>query len=309
MSDFWFHRAVPASVLKVTGEDAARFLQGQGSADVMGEPGLCRHTLWLDHRGRVRGDSHVLRRGGEDFLLVSHGTPAQVLCSRFDSFIVADDVEIEVLTDRVLVTVGADSLPSVPAMAGFPLPADGGFSTPGQAFHGFDESAGDPVFRIPRGAPDSVDCLLRPAAADAFVAWLRRNGARERPSADLEVMRIEKGIPRVPRDLGPNETPYEGGLGDRVCLTKGCFLGQEVVARQARLGRCPRFLARVRGGVKLDTNKVYPIFQGGSSAGELRSIAHAGSGFIGLALLRRATRKSDAPLRVGGDEGEVVEVL
>lgn len=309
MPGFWFHRASPAAVLAVAGEDAPRFLQGQGSADLSGPVGSCQYTLWLDHRGRVQGDSHALRTGEEAFLLVSAGTPGADLRSRFDSFIVADDVEIEERTGKVLFTLGGARLAPVLEAAGVRLPSAGAFSTG----EGAAEGSGLPpeafFFRIARGAPDCVECLFDADAAPAVAAWLERNGAEECPFSDLEAMRIAARIPAVPRDIGPGETPFDGGLGDVVCLTKGCFLGQEVAARQARLGRWPKILVRVEGSVKVDTDKAYPVFSDCQEVGELRSSVYQGFGLSGLALVKRSALGGSAVVNLSAEGGEPLRVV
>ncbi len=309
MPDLWFHRAPPAALLAVTGEDAARFLQGQGSADLSGPEGACRYTLWLDHRGRVQGDSHVLRTGEEAFLLVSTGTSAAGLRARFVSFIVADDVEIEERAGWVLLSLGGTGLAPVLEAAGIRLPAEGAFSSA----EGAAEDSGLPpealFFHIPRGAPDCFECLVDVANADAVTAWLERGGAQERPFSGLEAMRIAARIPSVPRDIGPAETPFDGGLGGFVCLTKGCFLGQEVAARQARLGRWPKTLVRVEGSAKVDTAKTYPVFSGGREAGELRSSVYKGFELSGLALVKRSVLGESTVLHLSAEGGEPLRIV
>lgn len=309
MPDLWFHRASPSAVLVVAGEDAPRFLQGQGSADLSGPEGSCRYTLWLDHRGRVQGDSYVLRTGEEAFLLVSTGTPAPALRARFDSFIVADDVEIDQRAGKILFTLGGAGMAPALNRAGVRLPDAGSFSTGECAV----EDAGFPpeafFFRMARGASDSVECLVDAAAADAFAEWLARAGADERPFSDLEALRIAARIPAVPRDIGPGETPFDGGLGDFVCLTKGCFLGQEVAARQARLGRWPKLLVGVEGSVKVDTEEAYPVFAEGKEVGELRSSVYRGFGLSGLALVKRSASGGEAALYLSAEGGEPLRVL
>src|ERR1700677_2778810 len=90
----------PACLLKASGPDAAAFLQGQFSNDLSRiAPGEAVYGLWLDRKGRVIADSHVVRDliGGQ-FWIASISSPAAVVMRRLVDFIIADDVTIEHVT-------------------------------------------------------------------------------------------------------------------------------------------------------------------------------------------------------------------
>jgi folate-binding protein YgfZ len=101
---------------------------------------------------------------------------------------------------------------------------------------------------------------------------------------EAEWERINHGVPAVPRDLDAVTTPLAGGMLDAVSFTKGCYLGQEVVARQQRLGRSPQRLVRLRGRGVLEVGRSLEV--DGDPAGEVRSVARQGEVTIGLALMR-----------------------
>ncbi len=68
------------------------------------------------------------------------------------------------------------------------------------------------------------------------------------PVSDMELMRIQADIAAVPRDIGPDDLPNEGGLEKiAISYTKGCYLGQEVMARLKSMGQVRRQLLRVTG--------------------------------------------------------------
>jgi folate-binding protein YgfZ len=89
----------------------------------------------------------------------------------------------------------------------------------------------------------------------------------------------------VPRDIGPDDLPNEGGL-DAVAIsyTKGCYLGQEVMARLKSMGQVRRQLLRVTGA---GAPPALPatLYNGPKRMGELRSAAADGESFVGFALL------------------------
>src|SRR5579859_932341 len=88
---------LPGCVLRVSGSEAATFLQGQFTNDLGNmSPGQPVYGLWLDRKGRVIADSSVIALPGlTDFRVISLGSPAAAVAKRLGDFIVADDVAIE----------------------------------------------------------------------------------------------------------------------------------------------------------------------------------------------------------------------
>jgi hypothetical protein len=107
------------------------------------------------------------------------------------------------------------------------------------------------------------------------------------PRSQWEAERIEAGIIRVPEDIGPGELPNEGGLEkEAISYSKGCYLGQETVARLRAMGQVRRSLYRIRGRGDLPSSGSVALFQSGRRVGELRSRAPDGAGgWVGFALM------------------------
>lgn len=133
-------------------------------------------------------------------------------------------------------------------------------------------------------------------------ARARFGDARELGHGEIETMRICDAIPAVPIDIGPSDLPNEGGLeAEAISFTKGCYLGQEVMARLKSMGKVRRRLLRVRGG--LDANAAWPtaptaVLAGAKQIGELRSVARDenGRGWIGFAMLSLMNLAANATL-------------
>ena len=119
----------------------------------------------------------------------------------------------------------------------------------------------------------------------------------ELSSKTLESIRMEAGVPAVPVDLGPGDLPHEGGLDQvAVSYSKGCYLGQEVMAR-LRTGKIRRRLFRVAGAGLPPEGRPTPLFQAGRRCGELRSaVPDATGGWLGLAMLTLLGLDGTAPL-------------
>lgn len=273
----------PAAVLAITGEDAADFLQNQGTADLRGADGLCRYSLFLDHKGLVHGDAYVLRRDEESFRLVSYAAPASMLAEKLNRHIIADDVEIEDLTNRYQLVASRSEPPRWPEEL---TPESGCFQEDagGYWFRGRLLGRHDYEFLLPRGKSLPWECpALEPAEA--------------------ERLRIEDGIPLVGVDVDARHTPLDAGLLSCIAFDKGCYLGQEVVARQHRLGRSSRKLVRFRAADSA-LEKGMELSVGGRSVGEVTSLAPVEDGWVGLAMVKAKLDPQDLARSYGWTDCE-----
>ncbi len=235
-------RLAPAdtAVVRVTGEDAAAFLQGQCSADL-------RHValtdaLWLNRKGRVLAHTVIAKQAYGSFLLLCPHLPAADLIAVVTANVIADDV---VATDESSAwqrLVGWGAEPAIP---------------------------GAKVFATKRFGVAAWDIL-----APIGVAVTGESASL----GGLDTLRIAAGVPAVPADCGAGEFPQECGLDAWVSYTKGCYLGQEVMARIQSMGSLRRILRRVSGPVSVGQELKTPE---GKVAGTVRSA----SGEAGLALV------------------------
>jgi folate-binding protein YgfZ len=279
----------PACLLRIHGPDAAPFLQGQFTND-LGKiaPGQSVYGLWLDRRGRVLADSQVIASDGpEEFWVASVLSPAPLVARRLGEFIVADDVQIDDETGgwRGVALIG---------------PGTGAWLAAG--------TRAGLVFPGRRAAGESWEWIHR--ATDADAVGLALAGAPAADPGEIERRRIAAGIPSVPADIGPGELPNEGGLdAGAISYSKGCYLGQEVMARLKSTGRVRRTLVRVRGpGVPPPLPAA--LWRGGNREGELRSAAPDpdGGGYAGLALVAAAVGRDGGRLAVAAGAAPTVEI-
>jgi folate-binding protein YgfZ len=275
----------PAAVLRVFGEDSFSFLQGQFSNDLrtLERDEQAVYGLWLNHKGRVMADSFVWRAEKNDFLVLSYFAAAQVIRDRLEAFVIADDVSIDDVTDQWRgITIFGDEL----VEASEP-PSVRSFSFAGR-----------------RTTSPHREYLFEGESETLVQA--RVNGRRELTALEIERLRIEEGIAAVPFDIGAGELPNEGGLeASAISYTKGCYLGQEVMARLKSMGQVRRRLLRVQGSTPVPPSPV-SLFQGDRRIGELRTHVPTADGFIGLALVSLLNlRREDALSFSPGGEGVV----
>jgi folate-binding protein YgfZ len=264
----------PACVLRASGPDAATFLQGQFTNDLSkAGPGQAVYGLWLDRKGKVIGDSHVIQApDGQGYTIISMGSPAEAIRSHLGDHIIADEVEI---------------LDETPAWRGIVL-----LGTGTGAWLAAAPRAGL-FFPGRRESGENWEWILPEVDAAGALGLLA--GARVAGGAEVERRRILSGIPSVPADIGPSDLPNEGGLDlQAISYSKGCYLGQEVMARIKSLGRVRRRLVRVSG-----SGTVPPLpsglWLGERREGEIRSATGDPAGFAGLALLSVTSLEAGGP--------------
>jgi folate-binding protein YgfZ len=158
---------------------------------------------------------------------------------------------------------------------------------------------------------DGFDCLVAANAVDDLLTRLVAWGAVPVRDALLEERRILAGFPRLGAEIDDKTLPQEVRLDElgAVSFTKGCYLGQETVARVHFRGHANRYLAgvaleRVPGALPAE------LTAGGRPAGRLTSACwwEAGGCFAGLAVLRRSVQPGATVLAADGAAGTVREL-
>ncbi len=266
----------PSATLSIRGPDANSFLQGQFTNDINRPNGSSTYGLWLNQKGKTLADSFVLRRVADDFLVLSKFSPAAEIRQRLEAYIIADEVTVtdETTAWRAIDLWGPQADQIAQSLFGA-LPADGFFGRANNAL----------IFRG-RSSRENGFTLLCPAVevTELFSRALA-SGATESDANAMATTRIIQGLPAVPADIGPSDLPNEGGLDEvAISFTKGCYLGQEVMARLKNLGQVRRRLHVVEGPGAVPPHGS-EISQNGKRVGEFRSAARRDDGFVAFAML------------------------
>src|ERR1043166_5761225 len=262
--------------LRVSGEDRVRFLNGQLTNDIRAaSDSHALEACILNAKGRI--DAHVfVTRRGDSFLLDADAQLRETLRPRLERYIIADDVQVEDVTERLSI------------------------------LH---------VLRSERpaaGAESSVTAAVR-FAAPGWDVWVPRE-ARDQMLTELseqfgfcdsdcaEIFRIEQGIPRWGAELTPEIIPTEADLESR-CINyeKGCYIGQEVISRMKLSGQrnkrlcglVSRAAGRLAPGMRL-----YTTGEEGKEVGWVTSAAQSArlDRNIGLGYVKRGFNSTGATL-------------
>lgn len=279
MTPVYGYEYKPAAHLLATDEDAADFLQSQFSNDLQPfKPGSCVYGLWLDVKGKVIADSFVLCEGEAQFRILSERSPASVISDKLERHIIADDVVIERLPEGSAIAVIGSEAATVLQALEMQLPEEGTFIRKNGVFIYRGRRSPEPGFELWCDSVETISDLRK---------RLIREGVTFVSAHEVELMRLAAGIPSIPAEIGPSDLPGEGALiNNGVSLTKGCYLGQEVVARMHNVGRAQRALFLVSGSGDVPECPMAVYDNNSRQLGELRSAFSTGEGWQGVALLK-----------------------
>ena len=285
--------------LALTGSDAKTFLQGQITNDIESlEPGHGCYAALLTPKGKMLGDLRVLDLGGE-LLLSCERAALQDLFNMIRRYKLGSDVELHKRT----VEMGELSLigPEARRVAGAEALGPDEHDTMRARL------GGHPVVLVTTDV--GVDVFCDAERTEDVCRALVADGAIEVSEAAAELLRIERGRPRYGVDLDDSVIPQEAGLNERaVSFTKGCYVGQETVARLFYRGKPNRHLRGLRLSAPAGTGE--PLRLGEKEVGRVASTAVSPlHGPIALALVRREATPGDT-LAVGDGEitAEVAEL-
>jgi len=283
--------------LALGGGEAKAFLQGQVTNDVEAlTPGRGCYAALLSPKGKMLGDLRILD-AGEELLLDTERPALQAIFNVLHRARLGFDVELRKRTlERGLLSLAG---PDARLLAGAEaLPHE-------EHAHAPVELDGTDARAIVTDL--GVDLLCDARDTEALAASLRGRGAVAVPEAALETLRVERGRPRYGVDLDETTIPQEAGLNERaVSFAKGCYVGQETVARLHYKGKPNRHLRGLRLSAPLASGTELTL--DGKPVGRLGSVVDSPAhGPIALALVRREAEPG-ATLAAGDATATVVEL-
>jgi folate-binding protein YgfZ len=287
--------------LVARGADRRDFLDRMASADLARlAPGGGAATYFLERTGRMIDRAVVLERGDEAWLLGSEGR-AEALVAWLSRHVIADDVTIEDRTDATFqVTILGEAAADAVARLGV---------GDARALARWEHR---PAGVVPNAfvvrAEDVGGAGYHVVGARGEEGAVRsRLGAIPRLSPDdYRALRVTAGVPEWGAEYGERTIPLEARQTDHVSFTKGCYVGQEVVARLHNYRRVKRSLVRVR--VHGDVRPGDAVLDAGREVGVLTSVAVAGAHALALGYVEAGLETPGRRLVAGAARAEL-EVL
>jgi folate-binding protein YgfZ len=291
--------------LALSGAGAVEFLNGQVTNELAGlAPGAGCYAAFLTHKGKMLGDLRILAVSSDsdpaamELLLDTERTALQALFDMIRRYKVGFDVELHkrTLETGLLSLIGPDAavIAGAEQLSG--------------TEHANEPVEVGPISALAARSDVGVDLICDEADTTALTAALLERGAAAVSEPSVECLRIERGRPRFGIDLDQTVMPQEAGINERaVSFTKGCYVGQETVARLHYRGKPNRHLRGLRLTEPASMGEELRL--GERTVGRLASSTVSPQlGAIALALVRREAGPG-AVLGVGGHaSGEVVEL-
>ncbi|HVW47231.1 MAG TPA: glycine cleavage T C-terminal barrel domain-containing protein [Solirubrobacterales bacterium] len=282
--------------IDVLGPDAAEYLQGQLTNDVEAlGVGEGQYAALLDRKGHMQTDLRVLRVAADAILLDTEPETKDAALRHLTMYSIGRDVAVgDATAERAFVSLIG---PRAAEVAGTPpLPEFANEAT---------KVAGVDVLAV--GTRDGIDLLLPPDERERVVGALLDAGAVEVSPEAVEILRVERGVPRFGAEMDAGTMPAEAAIvEDAVSFTKGCYIGQETVARLHYKGRPNRHLRGLRLSGAAAPGAALRL--GDKEVGTLGgAVVSPALGPIGLAIVRREAEPG-TQLTVGED-GVTAEVV
>jgi folate-binding protein YgfZ len=275
--------------LLVRGAEAAEYLQGQLTNDIEKlEPGEGCYAALLDRKGHMQADMRVLRSAEDEIWIDVEAVALEATRRHLQTYKIGRDVEVEDVTAErtILSLIG----PRSAEVAGSPpLPE-----------HSCEELTVAGIACLAVGTPGGIDLIAATAETERLVAVLREAGAAEVAAEAAEILRVEAGTPRFGFEMDTSTMPAEAGIVERaVDFEKGCYIGQETVARLHYKGKPNRHLRGLRLSAPAPAGAVLEL--GDREVGVLGgSCVSPALGPIALAIVRREAEPG-SELTVGED--------
>jgi folate-binding protein YgfZ len=282
--------------LTVSGAEAAEYLQGQLTSDVEAlEPGEGQYAALLDRKGHMQADMRVLRPTVEELWIDTEPEGLEATRKHLGMYKIGREVEVaDATAERAILSLIGPRTVEIAGTAALPE-------------HACEPASIEGVDCLAVGTAGGVDLIAVAADAERLREALLGAGAVEVGAEAVEILRIEAGTPRFGAEMGAETMPAEAGIVERaVSFTKGCYIGQETVARLHYKGKPNRNLR----GLRLSG----PAPAGASLRLGEKQVGVVGSacvspalGPIALAIVRREAEPGDE--LVVGEDGVTARVV
>jgi folate-binding protein YgfZ len=246
--------------LRLTGADRRDYLQGLLTNDIaaLGANQGCYAAL-LTAQGRMIADMYVVETGAA-VLLDLEPALGDTVCAHLERFIFSEDAQVAnvTVTTAQIGVFGPAAARTIASVLGAGARADELDGLPILASRSVHRDGSDVlvVRRDDLGVP-GFDLVVERTHAAALVAALGRAGAVPLDDAAADVLRVEYGRPRFQQDMSDDTIPLEAGIEERaISMTKGCYVGQEIIIRVLHRGHGR--VAKKLVGLTLDPSAVVP---------------------------------------------------
>ena len=274
--------------LKVTGEDAIDLLDRLSTNDFkLLEPGGGISTVLTTNKGRIIDLLRILQREDDLLMITSPGTAARV-AEWIEFYTFVEDIEVEDVTATTSqwLVAGEGAMDAV---------AEAGFDTDGlnESLSNATRGESSTIVRTMLGEFPAYELIT--LASEGTLSF----GAEYLGRPELAQLRVEQGVPAYPQEMNEDRNPLESLLKPHISFNKGCYIGQEVVARLNTYDRVQRFLCQLIVDDEATVDTGAAVLVEGDQVGEITTSAPG----LALAYLRKRFYEDGLRVEVSSNEG------
>ena len=296
------------TIIKLVGKDCLDFLHRVSTNEVKNlSPFYKKNTIFLNEKGRIIARTTLIVFDGEYWLL-SDPDPNVRLLSWVNKFIISEDIRTENYSSRfsMLELVGPQAESFLMLLIGNEINRLGNdefrrFDVDGFTFYLFRslENHSTVFFKFLVDKNRYVDFLehLNTIKSVFDLAFVGNDAYNH--------FRIEKLIPASPGEINIETNPHEVNLMKEVCSTKGCYIGQEVIARLDTYDKVQQKLVKVVMGGKVEESDNIIYDSAGNEVGKLTTVCNAAQDGKALSLLKKKLILSPNGYYVNSSEGKI----
>lgn len=289
--------------LYMRGADHLDFLHRMTSNDLHNlQIGHGLEAVFIEHRARIL-DLATCYRGPDTTALILSPDSRAAIPAWLDRFIFAEALKLADRTDETAMfeLIG----PQAAQLVTHTLNAD---LAKLQDHQLLDPQVADNLW-LARTTGPGLRAFGPPATVEALWQRLAAAGAHPIGAATWEILRVEQGLPLLGRELTQNYNPWEAGLGRAIHLDKGCYIGQEVIARLDTYDKVKQHLVGLRLSAAELPSTGQPLRDGARQVGRITSAVHSPNlGPIALAYVRRSACAEGTMLDAGGVQATVASL-
>ncbi|MBM3924649.1 MAG: aminomethyl transferase family protein [SAR202 cluster bacterium] len=284
--------------IKATGADTLDLLNRLSTNKTVGlKPGQGAPTILTSDKGRVIDLIYVYNLGLHILLVTSPGAAKPVM-EWIDKYTIMDDCVLEDVSQKtsLLTVVGpraAEVVDKMTALDVSNLPAFGSAKVSISGTEGW-------VLRWDQAEIKGYQLVTPSDATDGLRQAAVSAGATLGSAQSWDMLRVEAGIPAYDKELGERFNPLEAGLIGAIDFAKGCYVGQEVIARLDTYKKVQRRLVSLSFENADDIKEGAQLIHEGQSAGEVTSVAKLPGKHAGLGYVREGLISSGARLAIQG---------
>ncbi|MEO8210327.1 MAG: hypothetical protein ABI840_07175 [bacterium] len=234
-------------LLKASGKDLIDFINRMSSNDLRKFPtNEFRKTVLTTDKGRIVDLINILNFPDKQFILASDSFPNKII-SHLDKYIIVDDVVLESAADKFfnIIVTGNDLFQTAKNLFGLDAEKNKVYKLEEDEFLFIDD------FKF-----DSLNIICKESSLEKFKEILKDFTSQS--CEEYEYFRIGAGLPEGENELNDNINPMECGLDKYISFVKGCYIGQEVIARLDSQGKRPKQMVKIESEKKLNKDdKIY----------------------------------------------------